>query len=231
MTPLLSFETHCHTIYSRDSLTPPAALVKACLRKGITRVAITDHNTIAGAMEAKRHDPEHVIVGEEIMTGVGELLAFYVQEEVPPGLEPLEAIRRLREQGAFISVSHPFDTSRKGHWPARILEQIAPYVDALETFNARVLTDETNRLAQAFASEHKLYGTAGSDAHTLREVGRATLRLPAFDDPESLRQALPQAEFQARLSSPLIHISSRWAVWMNKLFPLQPSSTSPSRRA
>jgi len=215
LTPI-RFETHCHTIYSRDSLTQPAALLAACRRKGIHRIAITDHNTIAGALAAQRIDPERVIVGEEIMTTVGELLAFFVTEEVPPRLEPLEAIRRLRDQGAFISVSHPFDCARIGQWPATVLEQIAPYIDAIETFNARVFSAETNRQAQEFALKHNLPGTAGSDAHTLRELGRAVLRLPAFDDPASLRRALPQAEFQARLSSPLIHLTSRWAVWVKK---------------
>ena len=116
---LLTFETHCHTHYSRDSLTPPAALVAACRSKGIDRVAITDHNSIAGALEAHRIDPERVIVGEEVMTSVGELLAFFVKEEVEPGLEPLEAIRRLRSQDAFISVSHPIRPISAARRPAR----------------------------------------------------------------------------------------------------------------
>jgi predicted metal-dependent phosphoesterase TrpH len=223
------FETHCHTRYSRDSLTSPTALVDTCLCKGITRIAITDHNTTAGALEAQRYDREHVIVGEEIMTTVGELLAFFVREEIPAGLEPLEAIRRLRDQGAFISVSHPFDTARKGHWPLAALEQIAPHVDALETFNARVLSAETNRLAQDFAQRHNLPGTAGSDAHTLRELGRAVVRLPAFNDPNSLRQALPQARFQARLSSPFVHLSSRWAVWVKNRREAQAGSAKENR--
>jgi predicted metal-dependent phosphoesterase TrpH len=212
MTSLISFETHCHTLYSKDSLSEPAALIERCRQKGIERLAITDHNTIAGALAAQRLDPALVIVGEEIMTTVGELLAFYVREEVPPGLGPFETIRRLRDQGAFISVSHPFDTARKGHWPPEMLEKIAPLVDAIEVFNARVLSAEINRKAQEFAAAHRLAGTAGSDAHTPREVGRAVLRLPAFDDAASLRQALPQAEIQGRLSSPLIHFTSRWAV-------------------
>jgi predicted metal-dependent phosphoesterase TrpH len=212
----LLLETHCHTIYSRDSLTTPAALAAACRRKGIDRVMVTDHNTIAGALEAHRLDPERVVVGEEIMTTVGELLAFYVREEVPPGLEPLEAIRRLRDQGAFISVSHPFDQTRKGHWPLDRLEEITPYVDAIEIFNARCLTLETNTRAQVFARAVNLPGTVGSDAHTAWELGRAVLRLAAFDGPDGLRRALPQAQIQARLSSPLIHLTSRWAVWYKK---------------
>ncbi len=111
----MRLEFHCHTIYSPDSLTKPEALLKACARKGIDRVVVTDHNTIRGALEARKIDPQRVIVGEEIMTQQGELLAAYVQEEVPKGLPALEAIAALRDQGAFISVSHPFDITRRGH--------------------------------------------------------------------------------------------------------------------
>ena len=109
-------EFHCHTIYSKDSLTPPQRLAEACRRKGIDRVVITDHNTIAGAKIAQAADPERVIVGEEIMTTRGEILAAFVTTEIPALLTPGETIERLREQGAFISVSHPFDAWRKGGW-------------------------------------------------------------------------------------------------------------------
>ena len=81
-----SVEFHCHTIYSKDSLTTPERLVKACRRKGIDRVVVTDHNTITGARAAQALDPELVIVGEEIKTTRGEILAAFVTEDVPAGL-------------------------------------------------------------------------------------------------------------------------------------------------
>ncbi len=82
-------------------------------------MVVTDHNTIAGARAAQELDPELVIVGEEIKTTRGEILAFFVSEEVPAGLTPQETIARLKDQGAFISVSHPFDIYRGGHWDER----------------------------------------------------------------------------------------------------------------
>lgn len=115
MTNLLRIEFHCHTIYSPDSLNEIDDLLRTCEERGIDRVVITDHNTIAGAVAAKELDPKRVIVGEEIRTTQGELLAAFVQEKIPRGLSPFEAIARLREQGAFISVSHPFDR-RGGYW-------------------------------------------------------------------------------------------------------------------
>ena len=111
-----SVEFHCHTIFSKDSLTSPRKLVETSRRRGIDRVVVTDHNTTAGALAAQALDPELVIVGEEIMTTRGEILAAFVTEEILPFLSPQETIRRLREQGAFISVSHPFDRLRNGAW-------------------------------------------------------------------------------------------------------------------
>jgi predicted metal-dependent phosphoesterase TrpH len=70
---MLLTELHCHTIYSKDSLTTPEKLLEVCERKGIDRIAITDHNTTAGAFHVQQLDPERVIIGEEIMTTKGEL--------------------------------------------------------------------------------------------------------------------------------------------------------------
>ncbi len=209
-------ETHAHTSYSKDSLTPVETLLKACRRKGIDRIVITDHNTIAGGLEGFRLDPQRVIVGEEIMTLEGELLAAFVKEEVPPDLPPLEAIARLRSQGAFISVSHPFDVMRKGHWDLPALLQIAPLVDAIETFNSRCFKPSFNTQARTFAQEHHLPGTVGSDAHAPLEVGMSTLELPDFQDADSLRRLLPQAMPHVRLSPPWVFFFSRYAKMRKK---------------
>jgi predicted metal-dependent phosphoesterase TrpH len=213
---VLKVEFHCHSIYSKDSLLRPEDLLEACRRKGIDRVVITEHNNIEGALRARELDPQRVIVGEEIMTQSGELLAAFVTEEVPRGLLPQEAIARLRQQGAFISVSHPFDILRSGHWEEPDLLAILPQVDAIETFNARCMRASFNQQAQEFARQHNLVGTVGSDAHTAFELGKACLLLPDFTDANSLRQVLPQGEPQVSLSSPLIHFTSRYAVWRKK---------------
>lgn len=215
---MLRVEFHCHTIYSKDCLLTPEKLINICQRRGIDRVVITDHNTITGAILTQKIDPQRVIVGEEILTQRGELLAAFLQEEIPPGLTPLETINRLQDQGAFISVSHPFDRLRKGHWDPSDLEEILPLVDAIEVFNARCMSPDFNRQAQEFAQSHGIAGTAGSDAHAGFEIGRGTMLLPDFHDSHSLKQALSQAQFETRLSSPLVHFTSRYAVWYKKIF-------------
>ena len=209
---MIRIEFHCHTIYSKDSLVAPARLVESCSRKGIDRIVITDHNTIAGALEAQKMAPGLVIVGEEIMTTKGELLAAYVTEEIPAGLSPQEAIRCLKEQGAFISVSHPFDSTRRGHWQEDDLLDILPFVDAIETFNARCILPGMNHQAQEFAVRHGIASTVGSDAHTLFELGRATLTLPQFEGPEELRTVIRRGVAQTRRSGILARAASRYAV-------------------
>ncbi len=214
---MLRLEFHCHTIASKDSLTRPRELVEACRRKGIDRVVVTDHNTIAGARAAQALDPELVIVGEEILTTRGEILAAFVTEEIPAGLTPQETIRRLKDQGAFISVSHPFDEFREGGWAEDDLLEILTHVDAIEVYNSRCLYPRFNRAAKQFAEEHNIAGTVGSDAHAAFEVGRSLMRLDQFEGPEGMRKVIRNARFETRWSPPWFHLSSRFAVLRKRL--------------
>ena len=218
ISPMLRVEFHCHTIYSKDSLLRPEDLVKVCQQKQIDRVVVTDHNTTAGAFACQVFDPQRVIIGEEIMTTQGELLGFFLQEEIPAGLTPEETIRRLRDQGAFISVSHPFDRYRGGSWQSEDLKRILDSIDAIEIFNARCYSSAFNKQAQDFASFYALSGTTGSDAHAGFELGMATLLLPEFTNTASLKDALIHASPDLHLSSPLVHFVSRYAVFYKKLF-------------
>lgn len=214
---MLRLEFHCHTIASKDSLTRPRELVEACRRKGIDRVVVTDHNTIAGARAAQALDPELIIVGEEILTTRGEILAAFVTEEIPAGLTPQETIRRLKDQGAFISVSHPFDEFREGGWAEDDLLEILTHVDAIEVYNSRCLYPRFNRAAKQFAEEHNIAGTVGSDAHAAFEVGRSLMRLEQFEGPEGMRKVIRNARFETRWSPPWFHLVSRFAVIRKRL--------------
>jgi predicted metal-dependent phosphoesterase TrpH len=216
MPNLVKAEFHCHSRYSKDSLVPVDKLRAECLNKGIQRLVVTDHNNIAGALNAHDLDPVLFIIGEEIMTTDGELLGIFVKEPIPGGLPPEETIEVLRSQGAFISVAHPFDTMRSGHWERDNLMKILPQIDAIEVFNSRCIDRQANKIAHEFAQEHQLLVTVGSDSHTLKEVGTSTLRLPLFEDVDSLREALKSAELSTRMSSPWVHFYSSYARWKKK---------------
>ncbi len=209
-------EFHCHTRWSKDSLLEPEKLVSVCKSKGLGKVIVTDHNSIAGARVARTIAPEYVIVGEEIKTTRGELLAFFVEEEIPGGLSPEDAIHRLRDQGAFISVSHPFDEYRSGAWNIYDLDGIIEKVDAIEVFNARCFRQLHNDQAARYALQHGVAGTAGSDAHTALELGTAVVDLPDFNDSVGLKDALGKGVVIGRLSPYWVHFASQWARWQKR---------------
>lgn len=214
--PTLKIDLHMHTCVSKDGVLRPTEIIKIARRKGLDRICITDHNSIEGALRAKELDPDFVIVGEEILTTHGEILAFFVTEWVPPRLSPQETLDRLQAQGAVISVSHPFDHHR-AHWTEEMLEAMLPRLDAIEAFNARTLQPACNEKARAFAVARALPVTAGSDAHTGREVGVAYLEMPGFSTAEEFRTGLPQAKLYGQISPAWIHFFSRFNVWRGRL--------------
>jgi predicted metal-dependent phosphoesterase TrpH len=213
---LLRVEFHCHTDASNDSLTRPEDLISTARRKGLNRVIVTDHNTITGALAAQVLDPELIITGEEIMTTQGEILAAFVKEEIPPGLSPKATINRLRDQGAFISVSHPFDDWRAGGWREQDLLEIVPLVDAIEVYNSRCMLPVFNRRAKEFAETYNVAGTVGSDAHAALELGRSVLLLEQFEGPEGMRAVLRRGRPQIKWSPPWFHLISRAASALKK---------------
>jgi hypothetical protein len=193
-------------------------IIELCQRRGIDRIAITDHNTADGALAMQKIAPDLVIVGEEIMTTQGEILAYFVRESIPAGLTPDETIRHLRDQGAVISVSHPMDRLRKGAWQKEDLLRIVDQVDAIEIFNARCMFGQDNDKALAFAEAHNLIGTVGSDAHIRPEYGRSmTVMRPFENDPEDFLDALRTADYIKRLSGYYVHFGSKAAKWAKKL--------------
>ncbi len=213
----IRMDLHSHTVYSKDSLVTPEQYIAACRRKGITRAAVTDHNTAEGALRMQALAPDLIVVGEEIRTTHGELLAYFLRATIPPDLPPLETVARIRAQGGVVAVSHPADRIRHEAMGLERLKIVIDQVDALETFNARCLVAEDNALAAAVARERGLPGFCGSDAHTVYELGQATMELDDFDSPESFLRALRAGRMRARASSPLVHFASSWAKWLKRL--------------
>lgn len=207
---IIRAEFHCHTVYSLDSMLDLQVLLNACEKLGIDKIAITDHGSMKGALKAHQMDPDRVIVAEEIKTPEGEILGYFMTEEIPQGLEATEVVRRLLGQGAFISLSHPFDP-RRSWWSDRTLEKILSSLDGIEVFNARCLREEYNQNAYYYALEHGKALMAGSDAHAVSELGRASMTLPWFDDAESLRLSLRESTISGELSGPSVHMVSTFA--------------------
>jgi dephospho-CoA kinase len=203
-------DLHLHTSSSVDCLCEPADVVARARAVGLDRIAITDHDEIDGALEARALDPELVIVGEEVRTAEGlDLIGLFLSEHIPPGASFREIAVEIRRQGGVVYVPHPFD-SRRGTTPT-FLENVVDCIDVVEGFNARIHDSRRNDRAVAWARSHGFPIGAGSDGHTLGEIGRATVALPAFEDPAGFLAALASGRVEGRASSPLVHLGSTWA--------------------
>ncbi len=217
MNELWNVELHSHTLWSKDCVVDFDAILRLCERRHIDRIAITDHNTADGALALQKRAGDLVIVGEEIMTDRGEILGYFMRESIPRGLTPDETIRRLRDQGAVISVSHPFDRLRKGAWQEADLLEIIDKVDAIEVFNSRCMFAADNVKAALFAEQHALTGTVGSDAHSRIEYGRALVQMQPFEGASDFLLSLKAAQHLNRYSSWFVHLNSKTAKWSKKL--------------
>ena len=210
MSDTIRVDFHVHSIASWDSLSKGEDLYRRAKKIGLGRLIITDHNSIAEAVRLQKIYPDFVIVGEEILTSKAEILAIFVKEEIPKDIEPLEAFKRLRDQGAFISLSHPYAPFRF-RWTEEEMLRYLPYLDAIEIANARNLPS-MNLSAMRFAAEHDIRGTAGSDAHGVSELGAMGLELPDFNTPDELRGSIRSAKVFGKESPLWVRKYSRGAV-------------------
>ena len=206
---MLRADLHVHTCHSPDSISSIDAIVERCLKIGIDCLAVTDHNSIRGALELKGVAPFKVIVGEEVLSTSGEIIGFFLTEEVPHRLTPEETVARIKAQGGLVCIPHPFDRFRPHSRLRRAaLESIASSVDLIEVFNSRTLILQDSARALKFARSHGLPGTVGSDAHVIQEIGKSYIELPEFSDAEGFLLALGQGRAFTHRTSPLIHFAN-----------------------
>ncbi len=224
MSPARAFlDLHCHTSASFDSLASPRAIVAAAARRGLTHLAITDHDRIDGALAARDAAPDGltVLVGEEIRTRDGDLIALFLSAAIQPGLSAAETIEAVRAQGGLVGIPHPFDRFRgslaRGEIP-RTIEALARSVDWIEAWNARLMFGDGNVRAAELAVAAGVPGVAVSDAHTALEVGVAFSSVAGDPStPEGLRAALAggvelvtgRASAYVRLVTPMAKVINR----------------------
>jgi len=194
-----------------DCLSPLEQIVERCLELGINCIAVADHNTIAGALKLREFAPFKVIIAEEVLTPVGEIMGLFLSEAVPRGLSPQETISRIRSQGGLAVIPHPFGRSLPWNINPLTQTEILSQVDIIETFNSRTPFSNSNAKAWKLAKEHGKAASAGSDAHTLSEIGRAYVEMPEFDGPDDFLNSLALGKIFGQKSSYLAHFASTWA--------------------
>ncbi len=213
-------DLHCHTGASFDSLAAPRAVVRAAAARGLTHLAITDHDRIDGALRARDAAPSGltVIVGEEVRTADGDLVCLFLERPVPPDRPAAETIAAVREGGGLVGVPHPFDRFRGSLLRDARLEALATEVDWVEAHNARVVGGGGNERAAAFAREHGLPGVAVSDAHSTFEIGVAyTIVEGDPATPAGLLAALSSADLVTGHASYYVRLITPVAKGVNRL--------------
>ncbi|MGH2914290.1 MAG: CehA/McbA family metallohydrolase [Solirubrobacteraceae bacterium] len=193
---LIDVDLHMHTDHSSDCATPVEVLLAQARARGLGAIAVTDHNEISGALEAraKANGALKVIVGEEVKTAdQGEVIGLFIEEKIPRGMTLQETIAEIRRQGGLVYVPHPFDRMHSVPDYEHLLAVIDE-VDAIEVFNPRVAISEFNEEAVRFAAKYRIPAGAGSDAHVPQGLGSVRIRMREFDGPDEFLQSLRDAD-------------------------------------
>jgi predicted metal-dependent phosphoesterase TrpH len=215
---------HIHTRFSRDSILGEERFIRTAIERGLTHVAVTNHNNVEGAIAVRDRvavlgltDALTVILGEEVSTSDGEVVGIFLTRTIPRGLSADATADAIHAQGGLVSIPHPYDPFRASHIREAPLIALAEAgkIDMVEIFNSRVTLQRHNEAAAEFAARYGIPGIAASDSHSRFEIAMSFNALPAFDDAAGLRAVLPANDWHGSRSTVLIHLTTRWAVWRN----------------
>jgi predicted metal-dependent phosphoesterase TrpH len=195
---LIEVDLHMHTDHSGDCATPVDVLIHTARDRGLGAVAITDHNEVSGALEARKLAEElgdiKVIVAEEVKTAEqGEVIGLFLEEKIPKGLTMAETIAEIRRQGGLVYVPHPFDRFHSVPDYEHLLD-IVEEIDLLEVFNPRVALTSFNEEAVRFATKYRIVPAAGSDSHVAQGLGSVRQRIHDFEGPAEFLEAMRDAD-------------------------------------
>jgi predicted metal-dependent phosphoesterase TrpH len=196
--PLIEVDLHMHTDHSGDCNTPVDTLIHTARDRGLGAIAITDHNEVSGALEARKLAEElgdiKVIVAEEVKTAEqGEVIGLFLEEKIPKGLTMAETVAEIRRQGGLVYVPHPFDRFHSVPDYEHLLD-IVEEIDILEVFNPRVALTSFNEEAVRFATKYRIVSGAGSDSHVAQGLGSVRQRIHDFDGPAEFLEAMRDAD-------------------------------------
>lgn len=224
--PVMRIDLHCHSEASHDCKTPLKLMPGACLTSNIRVLAVTDHDQVWGGLELQKivreeglEDDFWVIPGEEVTTSEGELNALFLKERIPPNLTPEETVKEIRAQGGLVMLQHGFDPLKRHRLRPEATMRIADSIDIVETFNARLSRRRWNAAAVVWANERNLPQAAGSDAHTIQDIGEAWTETPLrpVKTPEDLIAALRAGTVGGVWTHPVeAYLKKQWRQIKNK---------------
>lgn len=202
----MKYDLHSHSKYSSDGILDPQKIIKVAKKRGLNGIAITDHNTIKGGLEAKKYETDDfkVIVGSEVMTTRGEIIGLFLSEEIKSN-DFHEVLDEIKGQNGIAVVPHPFDEMRSSSF--HIEKEDIKYVNNIEILNSRCVNEKYNHMADTFAKENNLGVTGGSDAHFANEIGHAGIIVETDDIQKAILKN--DLEVFGRLSTNLNHVFTK----------------------
>jgi predicted metal-dependent phosphoesterase TrpH len=192
-------DLHLHSRYSHDGQSSLEELIRRSAECGLDRIALTDHNTVEGALELAKLAPALAIVGEETYTREGEVIGLFITGRVTPYLPPEDVMDMIHGMGGLTYMPHPLDRRRAHFTPERIVE-LADRIDIIETYNAWC-DPAANEAATQLASELGKVAATGSDSHAARELGRSWMEIEEYTTPADFLDKLRDARHMITGSS------------------------------
>jgi len=163
---MLKFDLHIHSKHSKDSLMDKERIKKIAQKKGLSGIAIADHDAMTDI-----HQPSFIVPGSEIKTEYGDIIGLFIKNNIK-SRSFLAVQKEIKEQGGVTVLAHPYNKGK-----IRFPEEFIPeYIDLIEVFNSR-MKKEWNKKALELAQKYQKPITAGSDAHSYFEIGRSFLIL------------------------------------------------------
>jgi predicted metal-dependent phosphoesterase TrpH len=196
---LLRVDLHLHSNYSHDGQSSLEALIERSRECSLDRIALTDHNTVEGAVKLARMAPALTIVGEEAKTREGEVIGLFITRRLPPYLTPEEVMDLIHEMGGLTYVPHPLDRHRAHFRPERVVE-LADRIDIVETYNPWCDAG-ANAAAAGLAADLGKVAATGSDAHSVRELGQSWMEIDDYTGPSDFLEKLRTARHVVKSSS------------------------------
>ena len=196
---MVRVDLHLHSHYSHDGRSSIEELIERARECRLDRLALTDHNTIEGALAFVQIAPQLAIAGEEVKTREGEVIGLFIKSRVPPFLAPEEAMDLIHDMGGLTYMPHPLDRNRSHFRPERIIE-LAGRIDIIETYNPWCEAS-ANQAAAQLAEELDKVAATGSDSHSAEELGRSWMEMVEYTGAEDFLEKLRYARHVVTASS------------------------------
>lgn len=199
-----------HTCFSMDSGNAIEDIIEQCTKLKIDCVCICDHGTIEGAKKMGEVAPFKVIIAEEVLTPKGEIMGIFLKEGIPSGTSVDETVARIKEQGGLVCIPHPIDVFRNSALETSEIIRLAENgsIDIIEVLNARTIRDKCIKASQKLAIKYGLPGSAGSDAHTIPEIGKAYVEMEDFSGSTEFLNSLKHATIYGKRTGVMVHFYS-----------------------